>query len=655
MRHALICTALVAATFLVYFPVQTYDFVNLDDGGHVYNNPDVVDGFSISNAIGAFTSDNISIWVPLTIISFQVDVSLFGLDPGAMHRTNLFLHILNGLLLYALFVYATGATWPSALIAALFLLHPMHVESVVWITERKDTLSTAFWIGATFCYVGYAKRASQTLFAASIVLLALGLLAKPMLMTLPFTLLLLDLWPLNRFKSFGDARKLLLEKIPHFALILVFLIVNAAAQSENMALRSAVGLPFEWRLENAIVSYLVYLGKFVAPASMAVFYPHPMGAHGIGLVAGCALALLIVTGAAFAFYRRAPWFTAGWLWFMGTLVPVIGIVQIGVAYADRYTYVPYIGLFFAVAWGLYVLLKDRSDVVKRAAAVGAAAIVAIFAGIAARQVTHWENSETLFRHALAVTEENPMAHVKLGEHYRDHGDVDRAVKHFESALEISPENHYANTALGVILLERGNLDAAIAHFEAALLRPHAPVESRQRLAAAYYAAQNYEEAERVYRAQLDDPNIDRERLDESFFWLLRTLELAGKMDEHGKVLVQYQTRMPDSGRAEFEAARAAERRGDRPAAFQHYQRAVQLDEEFVPAWIQLGVAHGQAGRLDDAIHSFRKAVELDEQNAAAHQNLATALKIAGQPEQAAVHERRAAELMNQPRTLVDRN
>jgi len=459
-----IIVALVSSTALVYAQTLGHGFVSYDDPTYVVDNAKVRSGLHLATVAWAFTTLYFSNWHPLTWLSYMLDCDLFGVDPGAMHGVNLALHVLNTVLVYAMMRQLTGARWRSALVSALFALHPLHVESVAWISERKDVLSTSFGLLSILSYAAWAKRGGRGAYLASLLCLALGLLAKPMLVTWPFVFLLLDDWPLRRFDGGGlgtwlaALRRRILEKIPFFVLSLVFSIVAAIAQARGGAIVDEVPLPI--RAANAAIAYVFYLAKAVYPVRLAPFYPH-LGAQLPWGEAVAALALLCaVTACCLGPLRTRRYLTMGWLFYLGTLVPVIGWVQIGSqAVADRYAYVPLLGIFVMIAWGL-------ADAVQWKARLGPFAIggaLAALAGLGAlshAQAARWRDSLTLFAHTLSVTDSNPVSQVHYANALQDQGRLEEAVSHYRAALALAPTYEDARIALGNALLKLGRIAEA---------------------------------------------------------------------------------------------------------------------------------------------------------------------------------------------------
>jgi Flp pilus assembly protein TadD len=469
-------TALVAA---VYAQVHDFAFANLDDQQYVTANPTVLRGLTWDGFAWAFSGFHAANWHPLTWLSHMTDVTLFGTDAGAHHLVNVALHGLNSLLLLLFLARATGAWWRSVVVAALFAIHPLHVESVAWVSERKDVLSGLFFFLALNGWVAYSRRRRVTSYVLVTVLLALGLLAKPMLVTLPFVLLLVDAWPLGRLRPDGKplvrrGARLVAEKLPLLAVVAGASFVTWLAQRAGDAV-AVDAIPPAGRVANALVSCVTYLWRTIWPAGLAAFYPHPVLAGG-GIpawkAAVAALALVVIVAVGFHERARRPWLLWGTLWFLGMLVPVIGLVQVGEqALADRYTYLPLVGVFVALVWGGAELL-ERARAPRAAAATAAGAIVVLVAIAAHRQAGTWRDNETLHRRALAVTGDNWVAWNGLGDALSDAGRHREAIGAYREALRIRPGLATAWNGLGAAQGALGAPGEAIGPLEQALrLRP----------------------------------------------------------------------------------------------------------------------------------------------------------------------------------------
>jgi protein O-mannosyl-transferase len=474
---------LLAAVALVYGRTLLHGFVNFDDQDYVYQNPPVSGGLT-RPAIGwAFTQFHSCNWHPLTWLSHMLDCQCFGLQPAGHHLTNILLHAASTLLLFGVLRRMTGRLAPSALVAAIFAVHPLHVESVAWIAERKDVLSGLFFMLTLWVYDDYARRTfSLARYGAVLGLFVLGLMSKPMLVTLPLVLLLLDYWPLGRLTGGWWHSRVLLEKMPLAGLSVASCAVTILAQQHGKATTVlALGLP--WRSANAVVAYVEYLRLTCVPRGLAVFYPHPRDRIALLTVAGSALVLLFVTAAATGLRRRCPYLLVGWLWYLGMLVPVIGLLQVGEQrMADRYMYLPIIGLAIMAVWGSL----DLCDVATRAGAsqrqwprqVWLAAwslAVAILTIVAVRQASYWRDSETLWNRALACTVDNDLVEYNLGITVAQQGRGEEALRHFREAVRINPEYAEALNNLGAALAASGRRNEAIANFEKALqIAPNNP-------------------------------------------------------------------------------------------------------------------------------------------------------------------------------------
>lgn len=460
-----------------------FGFVNWDDNTYVIKNPNIQGGLSWKAVRWAFDSFGyLGNSDPLTWISHMVDIQLFDLDPWGHHLTSVILHALNAAILFLVLFRMTSALWRSAFVAALFAVHPLHVESVAWISERKDVLSTFFGLLAIAAYLHYAAKPKLHRYGAVLALFMLGLLSKPMLVTLPGVLLLLDFWPLGRLGplqgQFGvtrggarpsAARGLLLEKAPLLCLSAVASVLAYLSQGRAGTIASAEGTPFGLRVENSLVAYGGYLHKMVLPRGLAFLYPFPEAGLPLWQPLVALAVLVLISIVAIARSRQHPYLPMGWMWYLGTLLPVAGLVQIGsFSMADRFTYVPLIGIFIMMSWSLAVFTRCH---IRRTAMVSLACAVAIaaLASTARIQCGTWRNDFTLFGHAIAVTTDNWLAHNSLGLSFAEGGQYQEALRHFEKSLEIRPKYSSAHNNLGQTLLRLGKTDQAIEHFNAALL------------------------------------------------------------------------------------------------------------------------------------------------------------------------------------------
>jgi protein O-mannosyl-transferase len=602
-KMPLLCVLLAAAVLWTFWPAINNDFVNYDDGVYVTENAQVQSGLTPASIRWAFGSTIASNWHPLTWLSHMLDCQLYGLQAWGHHLTSVLLHTANTLLLFVVLRRLTGAVWRSLSVAALFGLHPLHVQSVAWVAERKDVLSTLFWILAVGAYVRYAQarktsniehRTSNTqlCYWTAVFFFALGLMAKPMLVTLPFVMLLLDYWPLERWK-YKHAGALVLEKTPLFLIAAIAVEVTFQVQKSGGAVGTIAGVPLWIRLENALVSYSRYLGKMFWPVDLAVLYPHP-GRWPTGSVLLSGLLLLCVTVLVIVLRRQRPWLPVGWFWFVGTLVPVIGLVQVGEqSMADRYTYVPIIGMLILLLWELCVWTRRwayRKEVltVVAAAAVGACIL------LTRQQIGYWTDSETLFRRAIAVEGDSYTADYKLGVALCQKGRFDEAIDRFQTALRLRPDDLNVHYALGMAWGGKGRLDEAIASFQEVIRRKPDYAEAHNNLGL--------------------------------------VLSRQGRLDE---AIRQYQEALrlqPDNVNVRLNLGVALGRQGRLDEAIEQFQEALKLAPDNVGALYDLGLALNGKGRWDEAIGRFQELLRLDPNNAGARSNLDALLRKQEPPE-----------------------
>ena len=476
-----LCTGLALACLVIYGQTLAHGFISYDDGLYVFENPRVAAGLSWENVVWAFTSRTAMYVHPVTWLSHMLDCTIFGLRPWGHHLTNLLLHALNAILLYLAFARMTRRQWPSAFVAALFAVHPLHVESVAWVAERKDMLSMLFWAAALHAYAWHRERPGTRRYLAVAFLFLLALLSKPMAVTLPCVLLLLDYWPLHRVDRTEPVRdmaragaRLFFEKLPLFAMTALFSVITMVMQMQGNNLEFGRNVPLLARCANAVAVYALYLVKTVWPFGLAVYYPHPIH-RPLWQVAGAAVLLLAVTLLCLAQARRRPWLIVGWLWYLGTLVPVIELVQAGsFSHADRYTYIPLIGIFVMVVWSLDEIAEKGRGRARLLFAAGLAVVLALTAA-AHRQTAYWKNDLTLFTHALSVTPDNPVARNNLGAMYVDQGKVKEAAEQYEIALKLDPANGETQYNLGVMMSAMGRTAEAEHWYREALKnRPNHP-------------------------------------------------------------------------------------------------------------------------------------------------------------------------------------
>ncbi len=477
-----ICAVVVALIWIVFDQTLRFNFVNYDDRTYVYGNSLVSAGLSLNGLGRAFVDTKTRNWHPLTIISHMIDCQFYGLNAGGHHFTNVLLHSVAALLLFAWLFNVTNKFWNAAFVTAVFAIHPLRVESVAWIAERKDVLSATFFFLTLLAYARYLRARSAGRYVTMSILFACGLMSKPMVVTLPVILILLDYWPFQRISDLKSLWRGTVEKLPLFGLSLASCVITFLLQERSTG--SIAQLPFTWRLENALVSCVTYVIQIFWPANLTVFYPHPEDTLAWWQIAGAALFLIAVTWIAFVLRRTKPYLVVGWLWYLVMLLPVIGIVEVGLqSHADRYTYLPHVGLYIAVTW-LIAEAATSFRVPKLAAATVAAVAIIALTACAWKQTTYWRNSEALWTRALAVTKDNDVAHTNYGMWLMDRGQLDDALSHLQTALSIrsaSSHAHYSlnlaliHGAVGNVLARKGQLDDAISELrESSRLQPAYP-------------------------------------------------------------------------------------------------------------------------------------------------------------------------------------
>lgn len=592
-----IIASLFLLVALIYAQVRTHHFINFDDPLYVTGNEQVLRGLSWSGVQWAFTHVHASYWLPLTFISHMLDVQLFGPNAGAHLLVSVALHALNSALLFLFLRAATGAVWRSAVVAALFAVHPLHVESVAWIAERKDTLSTMFFLLCLIAYTRYVREKSRGMYAASVAALALGLMAKPMLVTTPFVLLLLDYWPFRRFQR-PAIGKLLIEKIPFAVCVVAASAATLLAQKEAMA--APASIPLLARLANAAIAYVRYIGKTFWPSELAIIYPFPTRISP-GIAVLCALVLVAITFAAFRLRGSHPWLLVGWLWFAGTLVPVSGIVQVGLqAMADRFTYIPHIGFFIAVVWTI-AHFAERAPAIRRATAAAAIVATLILAAVAHAQVRYWAGSIPVFEHALAVTSNNKLAHVNLGGGFLVAGDYAAAERQYRQAEGFKPaETVYIG--LTYALSGQGKVEAAAETARKALDANPNSADAARALGSMELALGRMQEAERALRRSLQlqsDPAVAAQ------------LALSrGQMETAAKLFAEAIDAHPTDADLRNSYAAVLARMGKDAEAGEQYQEALRLNGNLYDARMNYGALLSRLGRDNDAAQQFAEAARI---------------------------------------------
>jgi tetratricopeptide (TPR) repeat protein len=740
-----VCVLLALAVFAVFGQTLRHEFVNWDDDVYVYQNPVVIKGLTFQGISQVFTHRMCDFYHPLTMVSLMLDHQVYGLNAGGYHLTNVLLHAANAVLLFLVLrrlmrlrsdasspqvglrsnnsigAVATpaGALWPSAFVAAVFALHPLRVESVAWVTERKDVLSGLFFVLMLGAYVQYVEKfkvqssKSRIWYGLMLLSFTLGLLSKPSLVTLPFVLLLLDYWPLDRMalaasrSTFKILSWLIIEKIPLFVLSAASSVATIFTQQHMLA--PVGGLPLFSRAGYAAVSYVVYLGQMIYPAGLAAVYPYPE--KGLPL-AEVTLAVALLAGLSvgvLALRRRCPYLVVGWLWYLGMLVPMIGMVHVGsVARADRFTYLAQLGVYIMLAWAARDLtISWRYG--RRMLGVGALSVIAALMVCTWKQTSYWRNSETLWTHTLAYTSGNSIAHNNLGvtlmrsgrlaealEHYQkalqinpgdadahinlgnallQKGNVDEAMAHYQEALEIKPDSAEACYDLGNVLLQKGKVDEAITHYQKALQIKPDYADAQNNLGNALFPKGSVDEAITHYQKALEvkpdsakaqnnlgNALLQKGNVDEAIEHFQKALEIkpdfaeaqnnlgnalvkGGQVDE---AMAHYQKAIqlkPDYAEAHYNLANMLAKKDQLVEAIAHYKKAIQFNPDYAEAHYNLGAVFGVRGRLDEAIEQYQKAIQIKPDYADAHGNLANVLTAQGRLEEAIPEYRRTLELV----------
>jgi protein O-mannosyl-transferase len=664
-----VCVTLAIITLALFWQVRDHAFINLDDDRYITENPYVQEGITFENLKWALTTGHASNWHPLTWLSHMLDVELFGLRAGRHHLMNVFFHILNTLLLFLILHRMTRALWQSAFVAALFALHPLHVESVAWVAERKDVLSTLFWMLTLGAYGYYVKRPGYRRYLLVIVCFLLGLMSKPMLVTIPFVLLLLDFWPLGRLQpakhdgpdsrnanhpedptrkkrqaanrsavkavdregwpayplQWTVIRPLLLEKVPLLGLAVLSSIITIVNQQRAIA--SLVELSLGARIANALVSYVKYIGKMIWPQDLAVYYPS-LYVQPWWSVLG---AVLILSAATVLFVwksKRFLYLSVGWLWYLGTLVPVIGLVQVGSqAMADRYTYVPLIGIFIMIAWGVPDLLKNRGHRKTLLPVLAGIALLAC-ASVTWAQVQLWRDSITLFSHTLKVTTDNYIIHNNLGIALSDQGKFEDAFVHYKAALLINPKYIKAWENLGICYEESGRSAEAIEAYEQARRLDPNDAKTWNSLGSAYGKSGRTAKAIEALRQAL--------RIDPAYDEAWNNLGNAyGGNGETAKAVEAFQQAIrinPKNAKAWNNLGIACEESGQSLKAIEAFQQSLKISREHANVWNNLAVAFRKHGQTAEAIEAYRQALSINPKYVKAWIGLGVAYGESGQKE-----------------------
>ncbi|MDU0457925.1 MAG: tetratricopeptide repeat protein [Geobacteraceae bacterium] len=605
MRPAtMLCVLMLLVTLAVFARTAGHEFINFDDTIYVTDNPAVKDGLKARTIAWAFTATTASNWHPLTWLSHMTDVQLFGLNPRGHHLTSVVIHAASALLLFLLLAQITSAPWQSLFVATMFALHPLHVESVAWVAERKDVLSGLFWTLTLLLYARYTRKPGMGRYLATLACFALGLMAKPMLVTLPLVLLLLDWWPLGRYSP-GDvgeggakvvAKSLLKEKIPFLALSALSSLLTVYAQHHGGAMATLDKAPPGMRVSNAVIAYATYISDTFWPHDLALLYPFPTSIL-LGQFVAAAILLVLISAVVVYAGRRYPWLAVGWLWFLITLLPVIGLIQVGgQSHADRYTYIPLTGLFIMIAWGIPQLLQGWS---RQRLVLGILAGAAVCAATAAtwHQLGYWRNNITLYRHTLEVTRDNYLIMNNYGIAMDQAGDYDSALKLYREALRIWPRSAFAHNNAGAVLARKGRYGEALEHYREAL-----------RLKPDYVMA---------------------------IVNMGSSLAGLGKPDE---ALQSYERALAlDSSSADVHLSMALLliKSGQPAVADRHYQAALRLDPYSTKAPVNMGVELARQGRLNEAAEYFSQALAIDPDSVEANFNFGVFLAKQNRYEEAA--------------------
>jgi tetratricopeptide (TPR) repeat protein len=660
-KWLLIHLVLTLAALVCFWPITRHGFISIDDDLYITENPQVVKGLTWAGFVWAFTSIEACNWHPLTWLSHMLDCQLYGLNPAGHHFTNLLFHTLNTLLLFLLLKQMTGAVWRSAFAAALFAWHPLHVESVAWASERKDVLSAFFWLATLMSYVGYVRSPSRWRYFSTLLLFALGLMSKPMLVTLPFVLLLLDYWPLRRLSpptlhcslsptlesapaspphpSSSQALRLLFEKLPFFALTLAASVVTYTVQEAGGAVSSLTVLPLHSRISNALVAYVRYLGKSVWPSDLAAMYPYPDHWPFVWS-AGAVLMLIILSALCLRFASRQPCLLVGWLWFLGTLLPTIGLVQVGLqSMADRYMYIPSIGLSIMAVWGANELFAGwpRGRLILEA--VGTVALIGCII-LTRIQVSYWQNSEKLLRHAIDVTSGNYIAYDGLGSALSGLGREQEALTMCAEAVRLKPDYAQGQYDLGTVLLKQGKLEEAARHLDRALQLQPSFAEAHGNLGKILVQQGRFKEAEpHLAKAQERLPKNPQIQYN-----LGTVLFKQGKVEEailHFSIALQLK---PDYAEAHANLGIALMALGRSAEGAAHLFEALRLDPNDAGTAVNLGLALLELKKPDEAAARFSEALRLTPDSPRAHYFLALALVRQQKQNEALPHARKARDL-----------
>jgi tetratricopeptide (TPR) repeat protein len=617
-----LCALLAMAVFLVFGRTVQHEFVNYDDNQYVYQNPHVFNGLNPTNIAWAFAQTHSENWHPITWISHMLDCKLYGLKAGGHHLSSVFLHTLTAISLFLLLQRTMSAFWDSALVTALFAIHPLRAESVAWVSERKDVLSGLFFVLTLLAYSTYVRQLKEAssqrhlYYILTIALFACGLMSKPMLVTLPFVLLLLDYWPFQRISQACTWPRLVLEKTPLFLLSIISCMVTVVAQKAAVA-------PIEWlplssRIENAFVSYATYLVQLVYPVGLSVYYPHAESGLSAWKLGASAVFLVTITIAAWVERQRMPYLIVGWLWYLGMLIPVAGFVQVGEqARADRYTYLPHIGIYLILAFAIRHAagnVKTRRLVLSVASAVA----VVLLAVCAWKQTSYWQNSETLWQRSLSINPGNAIAHNNLGTVLADAGQKEKAFSHFQSATQLKPRFAEAHNNLGTLLFERGSLSESIQSFQLATKLKPAYAPAHVNLANALAGQKKFNESLEHYQKAIHlDPALAN-----AYYGKGAALVFLDRQKEGIEAFQRALIIDPNQANVHYHLGLLLARQGESKEAEEHFRQVIRIKPDHVEGHYRLAIVLQEHRRFADAISSYEQVLSLEPDHLSARNNIA---------------------------------
>ncbi len=613
----LIYIALAAGIIIAYEPIRHNGFVKYDDASYIVENPHIAEGITQQSLTWAFTKSYSSNWHPLTWLSHILDYQVFGLNPLGHHLVSVLFHIVNAMLLFWIIKNITGAMWASAFVAAVFSLHPVQVESVAWAAERKTVLSGLFWLLTIAVYVHYTKKPQLGRYILVLLIFGLSIMTKPIVVTLPLVLLLLDYWPLERLRIDGQdsgtsksALWLIAEKIPLLAMSAFLSMMTIIAQKTSGAISTSENLPLDYRLANVSLSYIRYIGKLVWPSALAVYHPHPRTGFSPA-TAMCAVVVILLTILSIYVGRRKKYVVVGWLWYVGTLVPMIGLVQVGAqAIAYRYMYLSMLGLLIILAWAVKDVVGSRIRL-KMLTAVSAMVVLSALIILTRFQVGYWKSTLTLFEHTLAVTEDNPAAEENYGFVLSEAGRLDEAAAHIKKAIQLVPDYVEARHNLGRIYMKQGKINEAVECFSELAKHKDVPADVHYDLASALVLQKKYDEAIKELARTLE-LNPDYPHAPSTMAVALMS---AGRTDEAIACFNKYLLLNENSTELHYNLAVALSMQKKYEEAIKHFTRVIELDPKNAGALNglarmldALAITYADAGRFDDAKATAEKAL-----------------------------------------------